>query len=180
MTEETIDTETTEVADDDGKDTTDYKALYEQKTQDLEQVESEKNKRKERFKSTKANENKSTPVDQDSIKKMVDESVGVVKFYSENKDANQYQPDIEALVAKGIERDKAFKYVVSEKDPSLLLDDAKRAQLNGNTALNGVPAQINGQKNKESMTEEEVMSLSSEEFDKTFPSSQNPKKFFAE
>jgi hypothetical protein len=67
---------------------------------------------------------------------MVDESVGVVKFYSENKDANQYQADIEALVAKGIERDKAFKYVVAEKDPSLLLDEAKRNQLNGNTALN--------------------------------------------
>jgi hypothetical protein len=47
------------------------------------------------------------------------------------------------LVAKGIERDKAFKYVIAEKDPSLLLDDAKKAQLNGNTALNGVPAQLN-------------------------------------
>jgi hypothetical protein len=60
----------------------------------------------------------------------------LVKFYSENKDANQYQADIEALVAKGIERDKAFRYVIAEKDPSLLLDDAKKAQLRGNTALN--------------------------------------------
>jgi predicted secreted acid phosphatase len=67
---------------------------------------------------------------------MVEESVGVVKFYSENKDANQYQADIEELVAKGIDRSKAFRFVLAEKDPSLLLDDAKRAQLNGNTALN--------------------------------------------
>ena len=40
--------------------------------------------------------------------RMVDESVWVVKFYSENKDANQYQSDIEALVAKGIDRSQAF------------------------------------------------------------------------
>jgi len=45
-------------------------------------------KRKTRFKTTKAEESKSKPpVDQETIKKMVDESVGVVKFYSENKDA---------------------------------------------------------------------------------------------
>lgn len=166
--------------DENDDDTTDYKSLYEQERQAKEQEATEKQKRKERFKGAKANENKQPPVDQDSIKRMVDESVGVVKFYSENKDANQYQSDIEALVAKGIERDKAFKYVVAEKDPSLLLDDAKRAQLNGNTALNGVPAQINGQKNPNAMTEEEVVALPQEEFDRLFPSSPNSKKFFAE
>jgi hypothetical protein len=47
------------------------------------------------------------------------------------------------LVAKGVERERAFKLIIAEKDPTLLLDDAKKAQLNGNTALNGVPAQIN-------------------------------------
>lgn len=166
--------------DEGGEDTTDYKDLYQKEKEAREQTEAEKQKRKERFKGAKAAENKTPQVDQDSIKKMVDESVWVVKFYSENKDANQYQQDIEALVAKGIERDKAFKYVIAEKDPSLLLDDAKKAQLNGNTALNGVPAQLNWVKNKESMTEEEINALSQEEFDKLFPSSWNSKKFFAE
>ena len=164
----------------DDADTTDYKDLYEKEKEAREQTEAEKQKRKERFKWAKANENKTPAVDQDSIKKMVDESVWVVKFYSENKDANQYQEDIEALVAKGIERDKAFKFVLAEKDPSLLLDDAKKAQLNGNTALNGVPAQLNWVKNKESMTEEEALALPQKEFDEMFPSSWNSKKFFAE
>lgn len=168
------------VYENDTEDTTDYKDLYQKEKEAREQTEAEKQKRKERFKGAKASENKQPPVDQDSIKKMVDESVWVVKFYSENKDANQYQQDIEALVAKGIERDKAFKYVIAEKDPSLLLDDAKKAQLNGNTALNGVPAQLNWVKNKESMTDEEINALSQEEFDKLFPSSWNSKKFFAE
>lgn len=94
----------------------------------------------------------------------------MVKFYSENKDANQYQADIEALVAKGIDRSQAFKFVLAEKDPALLLDDARRAQLNGNTALNGVPAHLQGQKDPNSMSPEEINALSDEEFDKLFPS----------
>lgn len=93
-----------------------------------------------------------------------------MKFYSENKDANQYQADIEALVAKGIDRSQAFKFVLAEKDPALLLDDARRAQLNGNTALNGVPAHLQGQKDPNSMSPEEINALSDEEFDKLFPS----------
>jgi len=165
-----------------GDDTTDYKALVEQERARAEQAEAEASKWKDRFKKTKANENANPNkwLDQETVKRMVDESVWVVKFYSENKDANQYQADIEALVAKRIERNKAFKYVIAEKEPSLMLDDAKRAQLNGNTALNGVPAQLNWVKNKESMTEEEINALSPDEFDKLFPSSWNPKKFFAE
>ena len=164
----------------DGDDTTDYKALVEQERAEKEQALADAKKRKERFKWAKASENKSTWVDQETVKKMVDESVGVVKFYSENKDAGQYQSDIELLVAKGVERERAFKLIIAEKDPTLLLDDAKKAQLNGNTALNGVPAQINWVKSKESLTEEEALALSPEEFDKLFPSSWNSKKFFAE
>ena len=163
------------------KDDTDYKALYETEKSEREKATADSDKWKDRFKSTKAKENKETPwLDQESVKRMVDESVWVVKFYSENKDANQYQEDIEGLVAKGIERDKAFKYVIAEKDPSLLLDDAKRAQLNGNTSLNWVPATINGKKSLESMTGEEINNLSDAEFDELSPATANSKKFYAE
>ena len=106
-----------------------------------EKALSDSQKREKRFKTTKANENK-TPwqtIDQESIKKMVDESVWTVRFYSENKEANQYQEDIEALVIKGIWREQAYKYVLAEKNPELLLDEQKKAQLRGNTALNWVP-----------------------------------------
>lgn len=168
--------------DEGGEDTTDYKALVEQERAAREQAEAEANKRKDRFKKTKANENNNPNrwLDQESIKKMVDESVWVVKFYSENKDANQYQADIEALVAKGIDRSQAFKFVLAEKDPVLLLDDARRAQLNGNTALNGVPAHLQGQKDPNSMSPEEINALSDEEFDKLFPSWRNTKKFYSD
>jgi len=59
----------------DDADTTDYKDLYQKEKEAREQTEAEKQKRKERFKGAKASENKQPPVDQDSIKKMVDESV---------------------------------------------------------------------------------------------------------
>jgi hypothetical protein len=104
----------------------------------------------------------------------------MVKFYSENKDANQYQSDIEALVAKGIDRSQAFKFVLADKDPILLLDDARRAQLNGNTALNGVPAHLQSQKDPNSMTPEEIAKLSDAEFDKLFPSGRSTKKFYSD
>lgn len=165
-----------------GEDTTDYKALVEQERAAREQAEAEANKWKDRFKKTKASENNNPNkwLDQESIKRMVDESVWVVKFYSENKDADQYQSDIEALVAKGIERSQAFKFVLADKDPTLLLDDARRAQLNGNTALNGVPAHLQGQKDPRSMSEDDIAKLSDEEFDKLFPSSNQTKKFYSD
>jgi len=167
--------------DNESGDETDYKSLYETEKAERERASADANKWKDRFKKTKASESSQTKwLDQDSVRRMVDESVWVVKFYSENKNANEYQEDIEALVAKGIERDKAFKYVIAEKDPTLLLDDAKKAQLNGNTALTGVPANLNGQRNPESLSDEEIEQLSDEEFDKLFPSSQNHKKFFSE
>lgn len=168
--------------DEGGEDTTDYKALVEQERAAREQAEAEANKWKDRFKKAKANENNNLNkwLDQESVKKMVEESVGLVKFYSENKDANQYQADIEELVAKGIDRTKAFRFVLAEKDPILLLDDAKRAQLNGNTALNGVPAHLLGQKDPNSMTPEEIAKLSDEEFDKLFPSGRSTKKFYSD
>lgn len=165
-----------------GEDTTDYKALVEQERAARQQAEADAKKRKDRFKWAKAVEN-SNPnkwLDQETIKKMVDESVWVVKFYSENKDANQYQADIEALVAKGIDRSQAFKFVLAEKDPTLLLDDARRAQLNGNTALNGVPANLQGQKDPRSMSDEEIAKLSDEEFDKLFPAHNNTKRFYSD
>lgn len=168
--------------DEGGEDTTDYKALVEQERAAREQAEADANKRKDRFKKTKANENNNPNkwFDQEAVQRMVNESVWVVKFYSENKDANQYQSDIEELVAKGIERDKAFKYVIAEKDPTLLLDDARRAQLSGNTALNGVPANLSGQKDPRSMSEEDIEKLSDDEFDKLFPSGTNTKKFYSD
>ena len=165
-----------------GEDTTDYKALVEKERAAREQAEAEAGKRKDRFKKAKANENNNQTkwLDAESVKKMVDDSVWLVKFYSDNKDANQYQQDIEALVAKGIDRTQAFKFVLAEKDPKLLLDDAQRAQINGNTALNGVPAHLQGQKDPYSMTPEEINALSDEEFDKLFPSWRNTKKFYSD
>ena len=185
MEEEKLNIDTSEDennVDEGGEDTTDYKALVEQERAAREQAEAEANKWKDRFKKTKANENNNPNkwLDQESIKKMVDESVWVVKFYSENKDANQYQEDIEALVAKGIDRSQAFKFVLADKDPTLLLDDARRAQLNGNTALNGVPAHLQGQKDPNSMTPEEIAKLSDAEFDKLFPSGRSTKKFYSD
>lgn len=185
MEEEKLNIDTSEDennVDEGGEDTTDYKALVEQERAAREQAEAEANKWKDRFKKTKANENNNPNkwLDQESIKRMVDESVWVVKFYSENKDANQYQEDIEALVAKGIDRSQAFKFVLADKDPTLLLDDARRAQLNGNTALNGVPAHLQGQKDPNSMTPEEIAKLSDEEFDKLFPSGRSTKKFYSD
>ena len=51
---------------------------------------------------------------------MVDESVWVGKFYSENKDANQYQSDIEALVnGKGI--DRSLQFISWQKTQLLLM-----------------------------------------------------------
>jgi hypothetical protein len=73
-TEETT-VEEAVVDENDTEDTTDYKDLYQKEKEAREQTEAEKQKRKERFKGAKANENKQPPVDQDSIKKMVDESV---------------------------------------------------------------------------------------------------------
>lgn len=185
MEEETLNIDTSEDennVDESGEDTTDYKALVEQERAAREQAEADANKWKDRFKKTKASENNNPNkwLDQESIKRMVDESVWVVKFYSENKDANQYQEDIEALVAKGIDRDQAFKFVLADKDPTLLLDDARRAQLNGNTALNGVPAHLQGQKDPNSMTPEEIAKLSDAEFDKLFPSGRSTKKFYSD
>lgn len=185
MEEEKLNIDTSEDennVDEGGEDTTDYKALVEQERAAREQAEAEANKWKDRFKKTKANENNNPNkwLDQESIKRMVDESVWVVKFYSENKDANQYQEDIEALVAKGIDRSQAFKFVLADKDPTLLLDDARRAQLNGNTALNGVPAHLQGQKDPNSMTPEEIAKLSDAEFDKLFPSGRSTKKFYSD
>ncbi len=185
MEEETLNIDTSEDennVDEGGEDTTDYKALVEQERAAREQAEAEANKWKDRFKKAKANENNKLNkwLDQESIKRMVDESVWMVKFYSENKDANQYQEDIEALVAKGIDRSQAFKFVLADKDPTLLLDDARRAQLNGNTALNGVPAHLQGQKDPNSMTPEEIAKLSDAEFDKLFPSGRSTKRFYSD
>ena len=155
-------------------DAVDYKSMAEKALADA-------NKWKDRFKKTKAAENAQPKwwFDQDAVKRMVDESVGLVKFYSDNKDANQYQEDIEGLVAKWIERDKAFKYVIAEKDPSLLLDEAKKAQLMGNTALSWVPKTL-GEKNKEDLTDVEIASLSDEQFEKMCPSWSDHKQFYAE
>lgn len=178
---ETTETETPET-ETETEDGVDYKAQLEQERQAREDAEADAKKWKDRAKGNykKVNETKDTKwIDQDSIKKMVDESVWVVKFYSENKDANQYQEDIESLVAKGIARDKAFKYVIAEKDPSLLLDDAKKAQLNGNTALNWVPKAI-GDKNRDELTDVEIAQLSDADFEKLFPSGSEHKKFYAE
>ena len=145
-----------------------------------EKAEAESEKWKSRFKTTKAKENDwAQKFDQSSIQKMVNDSVSTVQFYSENKDANQYKEDIESLVAKWIEREKAFRYVIAEKDPSLLLDDAKKAQLMWNTALNWVPANL-GQKDPRSMSGEEIEKLSDAEFDKLFPSQSEVKKFYAQ
>lgn len=66
----------------------------------------------------------------------MDEKFKAVEFYSKNQSAFEMKEDIEALVAKGIDRERAYRFAIAEKNPELLLDDQKKAQLNGNTDLN--------------------------------------------
>lgn len=113
-------------------DTVDYKALFEAEKENAE-------KWKNRYKSSKANEHKGWDVNPDEIQAKIDESLGTFQFYSNNESAVELREDIESLVAKGYDRNDAFVVVASKKDPSLLLDDAKKAQLAGWTALSWVP-----------------------------------------
>ncbi len=166
-----------DVNEDDGID---YKAQFEQERASREKAEADAQKREKRFKTTKANEWKTQTVDQDSIKKMVDDGLWLVQFYSNNKNAAEFQWDIEELVAKGIDREKAYKFVLADKDPTALLDDAKKAQLQGNTDLNWVPKDFTGVKDPYKMTDDEIADMSDADFDKAFPSTSVPKKFFAE
>lgn len=160
----------------------DYKTLYEQEKAEKEKALADSKKWEWRFKTTKAKENqwKTQGVTTDDVKKMVDDWVNLVRFYSDNKGAIEYQEDIETLVAKWIDRNQAFKYVLAEKDPTQLLDEAKKAQLSGNTALTWVPWKLWGQKDPYLMTDEEVAQLSDAEFEKLFPSWADQKKFYAE
>lgn len=176
MPEETT-VEETETEDEVVTDNTDYKAMYEQK-------EAEAQKRKDRFKKAKASEWTQPKVNEDEIinkaTTAVDEKLNAINFYSQNKEAMESKEDIEALVGKGIEREKAYKYVMAEKNPELLLDDAKRNQLAGNTALNGVPAHQNPSQSIYNMSEEDIAKMSDAEFDKAFPSASSPKKYFSQ
>lgn len=180
MTEEkkTVEeTEETKTEDEVETDNTDYKSLYEQ-----EKAEAEK--WKGRFKKSKANENSWPKVNEDEIitkaTASVDEKLNAINFYSQNKEAIESKEDIEALVGKGIDREKAYKYVMAEKNPEALLDEAKRNQLAGNTALNGVPAHQNPTQWIMNMSEEDIAKMSDSEFDKAFPSASAPKKYFAQ
>lgn len=175
VTEEVI--EETETEQEVETDNTDYKSMYEQE-------QAEKQKRKDRFKKAKANEVNQPKVNEDEIinkaTTAVDEKLSAINFYSQNKEAVESKEEIEALVGKGIEREKAYKYVIAEKNPELLLDDAKRNQLAGNTALNGTPAYQNPSQNIYNMSEEEIAKMSDAEFDKAFPSASSPKKYFSQ
>ena len=158
----------------------DYKALYETEKEQKEKAEADSKKWKDRFKSNKAKENSTTTFDEETMKKMVDGSISTIEFYSENKAAKEHKEDIEALVAKGVERDKAYRYVLSEKDPTLLLDEQKRNQLKGWTNLTGTPADLEGKKDPYSMSEEEIAQLSDKEFDELFPEKQQYKRYHSE
>ena len=162
--EELTTTEEVEATDTQDTDDVDYKALYEQEKAEKEKALADSKKWEGRFKTTKAKENQAKWwVSSEDVQKMVNDWIGLVRFYSDNKDAAEYQEDIETLVAKWIDRSSAYKYVLAEKKPEALLDDAKKAQLSGNTA-----------------SEEEIAKLSDAEFEKLFPSWADQKKFFAE
>lgn len=181
--EEEVKTTEEEMADEtpDTDGDVDYKALYEQEKAEKEKALADSKKWEWRFKTTKAKENQAKWwVSTEDVQKMVNDWVNLVRFYSDNKGAIEYQEDIETLVAKWIDRGQAFKYVLAEKDPTQLLDEAKKAQLSGNTALTWVPWKVWGQKNPYDMSEEEIAKLSDEEFDKLFPSWADQKKFYAE
>lgn len=169
-------TEETEV-EENVVDETDYKALYEQE-------KARWDKREGRFKKAKANENTAPKVNEEEIitkaTSAVEEKLGAINFYSQNKEAMEHKEDIESLVGKWIDREKAYKYVMAEKNPEALLDEAKRNQLAGNTALNWVPAHQNPMQNVMNMSEEEISKLSDAEFDKLFPSASAPKKYFSQ
>lgn len=144
-----------------------------------EKAEQDANKWKTRFKTTKANENNSKGwLDEAGVKKMIDDSVSVVNFYSENKQAKEYQNDIESLVAKWIERERAYTLILAEKDPTLLLDEQKKAQLAWNTALNWVPWRIGT--DPRNLSDEEIAKMSDADFEKAFPVWWQTKKFYAE
>lgn len=183
MEEENLTTTEEEVEATDTQDTgdVDYKALYEQEKAEKEKALADSKKWEGRFKTTKAKENQAKWwVSSEDVQKMVNDWIGLVRFYSDNKDAAEYQEDIETLVAKWIDRSSAYKYVLAEKKPEALLDEAKKAQLSGNTALTWVPWGIWGQQDPYNMSEEEIAKLSDAEFEKLFPSWADQKKFFAE
>lgn len=136
----------------------DYKTLYEQQKSEID-------KRKNRYKSSKANEQNSikNSVKREDIDKMISDSLWAVKFYETNKIASEHKEEIEAFVGKWLDRDQAYKLVMADKDPTVLLDEAKKTQLLGNTWLQGVPANLT---KKTNYTDEEILSMSSEEFEK--------------
>jgi hypothetical protein len=90
------------------------------------------------FKAEKSKGKEALPGDDimQRVNQQVDDKLKAVDFYTSKTDAIALKDDIEALVSRGIERDKAFMYVMAEKNPEALLDDQKKAQLSGNTALN--------------------------------------------
>lgn len=182
MEEEVTTTEEeVEATDTQDTDDVDYKALYEQEKAEKEKALADSKKWESRFKTTKAKENQAKWwVSTEDVQKMVNDWIGLVRFYSDNKGAVEYQEDIETLVAKGIDRASAYKYVLADKKPEDLLDEAKKAQLSGNTALTWVPWRIWGQQNPYDMSEEDIAKLSDADFDKMFPSWADQKKFFAE
>lgn len=145
----------------------DYKALYQQQ-------QAETNKRKNRYKSSKATEQVS--LKKEDIDKMVSDSLWAVKFYEANKVASDHKEEIETFVSKWLDREQAYKLVMADKDPTVLLDEAKRNQLAGNTWLQGV-SQSSSQKTN--YTDEEIMNMSSEDFDK-MNTTETSKKFYAE
>lgn len=107
--------------------------------QDAEYWKAKAEKYKGMFKAEKAKVGKETVNTDEILTKVnseMDEKFKAVEFYSKNQSAFEMKEDIEALVAQGIDRERAYKFVIAEKNPELLLDDQKKAQLNGNTDLN--------------------------------------------
>lgn len=144
---------------------TDYKAMYEAEKERADKAQEGYDKYKWMFKSEKAKQWKSEWLDQDTIQQMVEKSVSAVQFYSNKANATEHKEKIEELVATGLSRDRAYTLVMAETDVTQLLDDQKKAQLNGNTSLNWVP-NYQGDKSSKDLSGQEINNMSDADFDK--------------
>lgn len=175
---DTLDVETKDI-DPNSEDTVDYEALYKSQSEELQKLKEDAEKRKNRYKSSKAQENKSWDVSEDVIQSKIDESINTLQFYNSNKEANEFKEDIEGLVAKGYDRTDAYKVVLSDKKPELLLDEAKRRQLSGGVALSWVPID-DKKKPLSELTREDVKNMSEKERREYFPIWWESKKYYSE
>ncbi|MDR2541705.1 MAG: hypothetical protein LBD11_08445 [Candidatus Peribacteria bacterium] len=111
----------------------------EAKASNAEKFSADAEKRKGRFKATKAQiksakvskpesedddddeEDTTTPTTDDDLEFRLEAKL---EFYHSNPKAKEFKEDIEGYVNKGLNRDEAMKLVFANKDPELLRDPA--------------------------------------------------------